>query len=130
MKLYRVNYSYEVKGLQKRFLSKKMKSVSVKVVGRTSYIKCDELNIKDEVIKIIENQIQEFKDEINSYGRIYLYDWTLEFVPKINFNQIECYSNVKMDYDEATIEECIERLSPTEYNEMYGNILEVSKVND
>ena len=49
MKLYRVNYSYEVKGLQKRFLSKKMKSVSAKVVGRTSYIKCDELNIKDEV---------------------------------------------------------------------------------
>ena len=130
MKLYRVNYSYEVKGLQKRFLSKKMKSVSAKVVGRTSYIKCDELNIKDEVIKIIENQIQEFKDEINSYGRTYLYDWKLTFVPEIKFNQIECYSNVKMDYDEATIEECIERLSPTEYNEMYGNILEVSKVND
>ena len=130
MKLYRVNYSYEVKGFQKRFLSKKMKSVSAEVVGRTIYIKCDELNIKDAVIKIIEDQIQECKDEITSYGRIYLYDWKLEFVPEIKFNQIECYSNVKMDYDEATIEEYIERLSPTEYNEMYGNILEVSKVND
>lgn len=130
MKLYRVNYSYEVKGFQKRFLSKKMKSVSAKVVGRTSYIKCDELNIKDKVIKIIEDQIQEDKDEITSYGRTYLYDWKLTSVPDIKFNQIECYSNVKMDYDEATIEECIEKLSPTEYNEMYGNILEVSKVND
>lgn len=130
MKLYRVNYSYEVKGFQKRFLSKKMKSVSAKVVGRTSYIKCDELNIKDKVIKTIEDQIQEDKDEITSYGRTYLYDWKLTFVPEIKFDQIECYSNVKMDYDEATIEECIERLSPTEYNEMYGNILEVSKVND
>ena len=129
MKLYRVNYSYEVKGFQKRFLSKKMKSVSAKVVGR-SYIKCDELNIKDKVIKIIEDQIQEDKDEITSYERTYLYDWKLTFVPEIKFNQIECYSNVKMDYDEATIKECIERLSPTEYNEMYGNILEVSKVND
>ena len=130
MKLYRVNYSYEVKGFQKRFLSKKMKSVSAEVVGRTSYIKCDELNIRDKVIKIIEDQIQEGKDEITSYGRTYLYDWKLTFVPEIKFDQIECYSNVKMDYDEATIEECIERLSPTEYNEMYGNILEVSKVND
>lgn len=130
MKLYRVDYSYEVKGFQKRFLSKKMKSVSAEIVGRTSYIKCDELNIKDEAIKIIENQIQKLKDEITSYGRTYLYDWKLTFVPEIKFNQIECYSNVKMDYDEATIEECIERLSPTEYNEMYGNILEVSKVND
>lgn len=130
MKLYRVNYSYEVKGFQKRFLSKKMKSVSAEVVGRTSYIKCDELNIKDKVIKTIEDQIQEDKDEITSYGRTYLYDWKLTFVPEIKFNQIECYSNVKIDYDEATIEECIERLSPTEYNEMYGNILEVSKVND
>lgn len=130
MKLYRVNYSYEVKGFQKRFLSKKMKSVSAEVVGRTIYIKCDELNIKDKVIKIIEDQIQEYKDEITSYGRTYLYDWKLAFVPEIKFNQIECYSNVKMDYDEATIEKCIERLSPTEYNEMYGNILEVSKVND
>ena len=72
MKLYRVNYSYEVKGFQKRLISKKMKSVSAKVVGRTSYIKCDELNIKDEVIKIIEDQIQEDKDEITSYGRTYL----------------------------------------------------------
>ena len=130
MKLYRVNYSYEVKGFQKRFLSKKMKSVSAEAVGRIIYIKCDELNIKDEVIKIIEDKIQESKDEITSYGRTYLYDWRLTFVPEIKFNQIECYSNVKMDYDEATIEECIERLSPTEYNEMYGNILEVSKVND
>ena len=73
---------------------------------------------------------KEWQKEINSCGYTWLYDWTLAFIPETKFNQIERCSNIEIYYEEATIEECIERLSPTEYNEMYGNILKVVKNND
>lgn len=130
MKLYRVEYSYTVEGFRKQFLSKKMKPVNVKVGSRIAYIMCEKEDVEKKVKKIIKDKIKEWKQEINSCGYTYLYDWTLAFIPEVKFNQIECYSNIEIYYDEATIEECIERLSPTEYNEMYGNILKVVKNND
>ena len=130
MKLYRVNYSYTVEGFKKRFLSKKMRPVNAKVDSRIAYIICKKEDVENEVKKIIKDKIKEWQKEINSCGYTYLYDWTLAFVPEVKFNQIERCSNIEIYYDEATIEECIERLSPTEYNEMYGNILKVGKNND
>ncbi len=130
MKLYRVEYSYTVEGFRKKFLSKKMKPVNANVGSRTAYIICEEEYVESKVKKVIKDKIEEWKQEINSCGYTYLYDWTLAFIPEVKFNQIECCSNIEIYYDEATIEECIERLSPTEYNEMYGNILKVVKNND
>lgn len=130
MKLYRVNYSYTVEGFKKRFLSEKMKPIKVKKDANDEYVICEKEDIENEVKKIIEDKMEEWQKEINSRGYTYLYDWTLAFVPEVKFNQIECCSNINVYYDEATIEECIKRLSPTEYNEMYGNILKVGKNND
>lgn len=130
MKLYRVEYSYTVEGFRKQFLSKKMKPVNVKVGSRIAYIMCKKEDVENEVKKAIKDKMKEWKQEINSCGYTWLYDWTLESILKVKFNQIECCSNIEIYYDEATIEECIERLSPTEYNEMYGNILKVVKNND
>lgn len=130
MKLYRVEYSYTVEGLRKRFLSKKMRPVSAKVDSRIRYIICEKEDIENEVKKIIKDKIEEWQKEINSCGYTWLYDWTLAFIPETKFNQIKRCSNIEIYYEEATIEECIERLSPTEYNEMYGNILKVVKNND
>ena len=130
MKLYRVEYSYTVEGLRKRFLSKKMRPVNAKVDSRTAYIICEKEDVENEVKKAIKNKIEEWQKEINSCGYTWLYDWTLAFIPETKFNQIERCSNIEIYYEEATIEECIERLSPTEYNEMYGNILKVVKNND
>ena len=130
MKLYRVEYSYTVEGFRKQFLSKKMKPVSVKVGSRIAYIMCEKKDIEDEVKNVIKDKMKEWKQEINSCGYTWLYDWTLAFIPEVKFNQIERCSNIEIYYDEATIEECIKRLSPTEYNEMYGNILKVVKNND
>ena len=130
MKLYRVEYSYTVEGFRKKFLSKKMRPVNAKVDNRTAYIICEEEDVGNEVKKAIKNKIEEWQKEINSCGYTWLYDWTLAFIPETKFNQIERCSNIEIYYEEATIEECIERLSPTEYNEMYGNILKVVKNND
>ena len=130
MKLYRVEYSYTVEGFRKQFLSKKMKPVSVKVGSRIAYIMCEKKDIENEVKNVIKDKMKEWKQEINSCGYTWLYDWTLAFIPEVKFNQIERCSNIEIYYDEATIEECIKRLSPTEYNEMYGNILKVVKNND
>jgi hypothetical protein len=130
MKLYRVEYSYTVEGLRKQFLSKKMRPVSAKVDSRIRYIICEKEDVENEVKKIIKDKIEEWQKEINSCGYTWLYDWTLAFIPETKFNQIERCTNIEIYYEEATIEECIERLSPTEYNEMYGNILKVVKNND
>ena len=130
MKLYRVEYSYTVEGFRKQFLSKKMKPVNVKVDSRIAYIICEKKDIENEVKKVIKDKMKEWKQEINSCGYTWLYDWTLAFIPEVKFNQIERCSNIEIYYDEATIEECIKRLSPTEYNGMYGNILKVVKNND
>lgn len=130
MKLYRVEYSYTVEGFRKKFLSKKMRPVNAKVDNRTAYIICEKEDVGNKVKKAIKNKIEEWQKEINSCGYIFLYDWALAFIPEIKFNQIERCSNIEIYYEEATIEECIERLSPTEYNEMYGNILKVVKNND
>lgn len=130
MKLYRVEYSYTVEGFRKQFLSKKMKPVNVKVGSRIAYIICEKKDIENEVKKVIKDKMKEWKQEINSCGYTWLYDWTLAFISEVKFNQIERCSNIEIYYDEATIEECIKRLSPTEYNEMYGNILKVVKNND
>ena len=128
MKLYRVEYSYTVEGFRKQFLSKKMKPVNVG--SKTAYIICEKEDVENEIKKVIKDKMKKRKQEINSYGYTYLYDQTLAFIPEVKFNQIECCSNIEIYYDEATIEECIKRLSPTEYNEMYGNILKVVKNND
>lgn len=130
MKLYRVEYSYTVEGFRKKFLSKKMRPVNAKVDSRTAYIICEKEDVENEVKKAIKNKIEEWQKEINSCGHTWLYDWTLAFIPETKFNQIERCTNIEIYYEEATIEECIERLSPTEYNKMYGNILKVVKNND
>lgn len=127
MKLYRVNYSYILEGFQKKFLSKKMKPVSAKVISEPFYIKCDELSLYHEVHKTIKDKVIEYQNEINSYGYKYIYDWTLAFIQAVEFNKINDFKNVDIEYREATIQECMEELSPTEYNEMYGNILKVVK---
>lgn len=127
MKLYRVNYLYTLEGFQKKFLSKKMKPVSAKVISEPFYIKCDELSLYHEVHKTIKDKVIEYQNEINSYGYKYIYDWTLAFVQAVEFNKINDFKNVDIEYREATIQECMEELSPTEYNEMYGNILKVVK---
>ena len=130
MKLYRVEYSYTVEGFRKQFLSKKMKPVSAKVISEPFYIKCDKLSLHHEVYRIIKNKVTEYQNEIDSYGYKYIYDWTLAFVPEVKFDKINDFKNVDIEYREATIQECMEQLSPTEYNEMYGNNLKVVKNND
>lgn len=130
MKLYRVNYSFTLEGFQKKFLSKKMKPVSAKIISKPFYIKCDKLSLYHKVYRKIKNKVAEYKNEIDSYGYKYIYDWALAFVPAVEFNKINDFKNVDIEYREATIQECMEELSPTEYNEMYGNILKVVKNND
>lgn len=127
MKLYRVNYSYTLEGFQKKFLSKKMKPVSAKVISEPFYIKCDELSLYHEVHKIIKNKVIEYQNEINSYGHKYIYDFSLAFIPEVKFDKINDFKNVDIEYREATIQECMEELSPTEYNKIYGNTLKVVK---
>lgn len=127
MKLYRVEYSYTVEGFRKQFLSKKMRPVNARVDSRTAYIICEKEDIENKIKKIIKDKIEEWQKEINSCGYKYIYDWTLAFVQAVEFNKINDFKNVDIEYREATIQECMEELSPTEYNEMYGNILKVVK---
>ena len=127
MKLYRVSYSYILEGFQKKFLSKKMKPVSVRIISEPFYIKCDKLSLYHEVYRKIKNKVTEYQNEIDFYGCKYIYDWTLAFVPAVEFNKINDFKNVDIEHREATLQECMEQLSPTEYNEIYGNTLKVVK---
>lgn len=127
MKLYRVSYSYILEGFQKKFLSKKMKPVSARIISEPFYIKCDKLSLYHEVYGKIKNKVTEYQNEIDSYGYKYIYDWTLAFVPAVEFNKINDFKNVDIEHREATLQECIEQLSPIEYNEIYGNTLKVVK---
>lgn len=127
MKLYKVSYSYILEGFQKKFLSKKMKPVSATIISEPFYIDCDELNLYHKVHKRIKNKVTEYQNEINSCGYTYLYDFSLAFIPEVKFNKINDFKNVDIEFREATIQECMEELSPTEYNEIYGNTLKVVK---
>lgn len=127
MKLYKIDYSYVVEGSYKTFFTKRIKPSKANIDARTVYIKCEENEIEEELKKIVRNKMAEWQQEIDLYSYIYLYDWTFAFVPDIKFNKIDKCSDIELYYEEATIQECLERLSPTEYNEMYGNILKVVK---
>ena len=127
MKLYRVSYSYILEGFQKKFLSKKMKPVSAKIISEPFYIKCDKLSLYHEVYRTIKNKVTEYQNEINSYGHKYIYDFSLAFIPEVKFDKINDFKNVDIKFREATIQECMEKLSPTEYNEIYENTLKVVK---
>lgn len=127
MKLYRVNYSFTLEGFQKKFLSKKMKPVSAKIISEPFYIKCDKLSLHHKVYRTIKNKVTEYQNEINSYGHKYIYDFSLAFIPEVKFDKINDFKNVDIEFREATIQECMEQLSPTEYNEIYGNTLKVVK---
>ena len=125
MKLYRVSYSYILEGFQKKFLSKKMKPVSAKIISEPFYIKCDKLSLHHEVYRTIKNKVTEYQNEIDSYGHKYIYDFSLAFIPEVKFDKINDFKNVDIEFREATIQECMEELSPTEYNEIYENTLKV-----
>lgn len=127
MKLYRVNYSYTLEGFQKKFLSKKMKPVSARIISEPFYIKCDELSLYHEMYRKIKNKVTEYQNEIDSCGYTYLYDFSLAFIPEVKFDKINDFKNVDIEYREATIQECMEQLSPTEYNKIYGKPLKVVK---
>lgn len=130
MKLYKIDYSYIVEGSYKTFFTKKIKPSKANIGARTIYIKCEENEIEEKLKKIAHNKMEEWQQEIDLYGYIHLHDWTLTFVPAIKFDKIDKCSNIEFYYKEATIQECFKRLSPTEYNEMYGNILKVGRIDD
>lgn len=125
-KLFYVSYSYILYGYCYTWIRHKEKPVEAEIHSDSFFIKSKENKLEEALKEQIQKDVEHYKNKISTEGRIYLYDWSSPFIEEKRIEKIE---NIKLkDYTfrEATISECMEQLTPEEYSEMYGKILEVN----
>lgn len=125
-KLFYVSYSYMLYGYCYTWITHKEKPVEAEIHSDSFFIKSKENKLEEALKEQIQKDVEHYKNKISTEGRIYLYDWSSPFIEEKRIEKIE---NIKLkDYTfrEATISECMEELTPEEYSEMYGKILEVN----
>lgn len=125
-KLFYVSYSYMLYGYCYTWIRHKEKPVEAEIYSGSCFIKSKEDKLEETLKEQIQKDVEHYKNKISTEGRIYLYDWSSPFIEEKRIEKIE---NIKLkDYTfrEATISECMEELTPEEYSEMYGKILEVN----
>lgn len=125
-KLFYVSYSYMLYGYCYTWIRHKEKPVEAEVHSGSFFIKSKENKLEKALKEQIQKDVEHYKNKISTEGRIYLYDWSSPFIEEKRIEKIE---NIKLkDYTfrGATISECMEELTPEEYSEMYGKILEVN----
>lgn len=125
-KLFYVSYSYILYGYYYTWIRHKEKPVEAEIYSGSCFIKSKEDKLEEALTEQIQENVEHYKNKISTEGHIYLYDWSSPFIEEKRIEKIE---NIKLkDYTfrEATISECMEELTPEEYSEMYGKILEVN----
>ena len=129
-KLFYVSYSYILYGYCYTWITHKEKPVEAEIHSDSFFIKSKENKLEEALKEQIQKDVEYYKNKISTEGRIYLYDWSSPFIEEKRIEKIE---NIKLkDYTfrEATISECMERLTPEEYSKMYGKILKMEAQND
>ena len=119
-KLYYINYGIKFKA-SKHSLFNKTKHYEVEQTYVTRYLIIEKNEIEDFLKKEAENQINEWNKEIEANGEVELWDNSYGY-RKIDIDVFK-YEISNLNIYEATISECIEQLTPEQYSEIYGNIL-------
>ncbi len=119
-KLYCINYGIKFKA-SKHSLFNKIKHYEVEQTYVTRYLIIEKNEIEDFLKKEVESQINEWNKEIEANGEVELWDNSYGY-RKIDIDVFK-YEISNLNICEATISECIEELTPEQYQEIYGNIL-------
>lgn len=76
--------------------------------------------IKADLKKYLESKITDYKDMIEEENKIILLDYNTFFYEKLN--KINGYELKSFSYREATLNECLDHLTPDQFKELYGDI--------
>ena len=76
---------------------------------------------KSDLKKYLESIITHYEDMIEEGNKIILFDHNTLFNEKLN--KINGYELKSFSYREATLNECLEHLTPDQFKELYGNII-------
>ena len=119
-KLYCINYNIKFKA-NKHSIFNKIRHYDVEKTHVERYLIIEENEIEDFLKKETTDQINEWNKEIEENGKIALWDNGYGY-REIDIDVSE-YEISNLYVREANISECIEQLTPEQYQEIYGNIL-------
>lgn len=121
-RFYICNIEVNVVGKNKTFFRKKEN-----LIGAKTYLEKEiiyEENKEQEIAKIIrDNCKNKLQEKINKNKKVEILDYSDPLYRFKTFEEILYIDIINIDIREATIKECIEKLTPTEYAEIYGNEL-------
>lgn len=125
-KLYCINAEYNIK-CKKKELFNKNKDTLISRYIEDKYLVCDEKDIKQNTLDLIKKNNNRYEQEIQEFGKtdIFHFSPVIFECGDITINKIIDYEITHLDYREATIEECIQHLTPDEYKKIYGNHLNI-----
>ena len=116
-KLYYVIYEYDIYGTYYTWISRQNKAVSAHKEATGYIIANDTIDLEKKIRERIDNKIQDYKQQ----GINYIFDF--KTYNDIHFSRVLDYHSLDFKSREATVQECIENLTPTQYKEMYGDII-------
>lgn len=119
-KLYYINYTIKFKA-SKLSLFNRIKHYDVEQNYVERYLIISENEIEDFLRKETTDKINEWNKEIETNGSVELWE-VLHGYRKIDIN-VSGYEISNLYVREANILECIKQLTPEQYQEIYGNIL-------
>ena len=121
-RFYVCNIEVNVVGKNKTFFRKKEN-----LIGAKTYLEKEiiyEENKEQEIAKIIrDNCKNKLQEKINKNKKVEILDYSDPLYRFKTFEEILYIDIINIDIREATIKERIEKLTPTEYAEIYGNEL-------
>ena len=119
-KLYCIDLEYIIKGNGFSFFTKN-KEKNVLREQYDLFLISSKDTIKADLKKCLESKITDYKEMIEEGNKIILFDCNTFFNEKLN--KINGYELKSFSYREATLNECLEHLTPDQFKELYGNII-------
>lgn len=128
-KLYCVDFEYTIKGICHPFFKFcKKREVTVLREAYDKFLIATQDTIAEKIEEYITKKIKNMKQTIEKEGKVTVFNYYDLF--SINLEKINEFQVQEFSYSEATIQECIENLTPEEYSRLYGNILAIGNKND
>lgn len=124
-KLFIFNINYNVVGRNKRWFYREPKLVVANRYIENFYIICDETKLKEQKEEIIKDKKIQLQQIIEKDKQISLLDYNDALFSQKTFNEILYLDILECSVREATIREAIEKLSPTQFVEIYGNTINI-----
>lgn len=126
-KLYVVNFNYYIEANEKCWFRKKC-IVNINREIYDYFMISEEDELEKNIRNIINNKIKSIELDIEEQGYTEIWDWgqgSLFDCRYVDINRVIDFYIDKFSYREATLQECIKKLTPKEFEEIYGNILKI-----